>query len=71
MTETGAALGGWNGMNTPQQPRDPPREPKKVDHDPGSPMQNGIPDGTKQDEATAWPDSGRQATETAGNDGDP
>ena len=54
-------------MNTPRQPPDPPREPKKVDHNPGSPMQNGIPEGTKQDDAAAYPTSDRQATETAGN----
>lgn len=56
-------------MNKPQQPQDPPREPKKVDHDPGSPMQNGIPDGAKEDMATAYPTSDRQQTETAGSDG--
>lgn len=57
-------------MNTPQQPNDPPVEPNKVDPDPASPMQNGIPEGTKQDEATALPNSDRQKSETVGSNGD-
>ena len=56
-------------MNTPQQPRDPPAEPKKVKHDPGSPMQNGIPEGAKDTAATALPTDDRQASETAGSSG--
>lgn len=64
---TGRRLGGLGDMNTPRQPKDPPVEPKKVDHDPASPMQNGVPEGTKQEDATAWPDSGRQKSETASN----
>jgi len=57
-------------MNTPQQPNNPPVEPNKVDPDPASPMQNGIPEGTKQDEATALPNSDRQKSETVGSNGD-
>ena len=56
-------------MNTPQQPPDPPLEPNKVKHDPASPMQNGIPEGTKDVAATAYPTSDRQATETAASNG--
>lgn len=67
---TAPGFGGLLRTNTPQQPKDRPVEPKKVDHDSDSPMQNGIPKGTKQEEATAVPDTGRQHSETAGsNDG--
>ena len=69
MIGTGPGFGGLGRMNTPKQPQDPPVEPKKVDHNPGSPMQNGIPEGTKQAEATAVPDTGRQHSETAGSNG--
>ena len=55
-------------MTTPERPKDPPAAPAKVDHDPG-PAQNGIPEGTKDADANAWPNDDRQATETAGNPG--
>ena len=56
-------------MNTPQQPRNPPDTPKTVEADPASPMQNGIPQETKQEEPAARPSSDRQATETAASNG--
>lgn len=55
-------------MTEPQRPKDPPTEPKKVDHSPGA-DQNGIPEGADQAEAKGLPHSDRQATETAGKSG--
>ena len=53
-------------MNTPKvQTDDPPTEGASPDHNPDGTMPHGIPEGMKDQDATALPTSDRQQTEVA------
>ncbi len=54
-------------MNQPQQPRDPPEQGSKSDHNPTGTTPNGIPEGMENEEGTGRPTSDRQQTEKSSN----
>lgn len=51
-------------MNTPQQPKDPPKQGASVEHDTGQ-SPKGIPDGAADATPKGLPNSDRHDTETA------
>ena len=54
--------------NQQKQPDDPPTEGAAPTDNPAGQGQRGIVQGQEQHEGTAWPNSGREGTETATND---